>query len=145
MHWVKQRMRASRALVLWYGAAGYQDYIFLVMDQRISTVPRPFHRKAVIWIVTHTLAFAIGVQLSIVMLWCISFWHDGKLVVTVHVVRIILQFDGSGQAQSVRGCAAETHVLPQTKNPGTDLYCSEWRQSLLSSSLFCDESLNNQW
>ena len=114
-----------------------------------ATMPRPFCRKAVIWIVTHTLAFAIGVQLSIVMLWGISFWHDGKLVVIVDVIIIILQLVGSGQGRSVGGYAAKTcthactHVHTN-KRKSSDL-CWEWRQSLVSSSLFCDESLNDRW
>ena len=79
---------------------------------------------------THTLAFAISVQLSIVTLWCISFWEDGKLVVSVHVNRVILHFAGAGQGTSVAGWAARprahAHQNIQAMNR-TGAVCSDDR------------------
>lgn len=33
-----------------------------------------------------------------------------------HVIRLILQFDGSGQGLSVEGCSTDTHAHIQTKD-----------------------------
>ena len=63
---------------------------------------------------THTLAFAISEQLSIVTLRCISFGEDGKLVVIVHVNRLIFHFAGSGQGTSVAGWAAWSQAHAHT-------------------------------
>lgn len=120
----------SRGSILGHGSA----------DPCTAAMPIPFHRKSELWHIRWHLPLVCNYPL-----WCISFWHDGKLVVIVHVIRIILQFDGSGQGASVEGCAASKHTCTHTKNPGTDLHCWEWRQSLQSSSLFCDQSFNNQW
>lgn len=119
---LKIKREGTCALILRYGAHYFEynrytwrqsgttvDWCYIPgsADCCDATMPGPFCRKAVIWIVTHTLAFAIGVQLSIVMLWGISFWHDGKLVVIVHVIIIILQLVGYGQGLSVGGYGAK--------------------------------------
>lgn len=59
------------------------------------------------------------------MLRCISFWNDGKLVVIVHVIRLIYQFDGSGQGPSVWVlCSIDTRAPTHTKR-------QTWNRSVL--------------
>ena len=136
---VKNQVRQSMALIcssiisssVYRAALQMAGVRFLVMDQWISALPQcpeKVHRKAAIWIVTHTLAFAIVVQLSIVMLWCISLWHEGKLVVIVHVIRIILQFDGSGQGLFVVSCMADTHAHAHAHAHANKI---PWKRSVL--------------